>query len=114
MATGKINLGEFKSIVKQIINDVEVKTGERPKSICNEMKAVTKEFFVKLFTKEFNRKQAIKYFKVVWTQDPDVKKKVISSKRLVKKFGKYLEKGFDWKSLKDKELVWLWVEWEKE
>jgi len=92
MATGKINLGEFKTIVKQVINDVETKTGERPKNVYNEMKAVTKEFFRTLIKEQFNKKQVTQHFKSVWSQDPDIRKKIMLSKRLTKKFGKYLEK----------------------
>jgi len=113
MATGKINLDEFKYIVKTVINEVEIITGERPKDISKEMEAITKGFFRKLFTEEFNRKQAIKYFKIVWAKDPGVKKKILLNIILTKKFGKYLKKGFKWESLENKELVWVWSEWEK-
>jgi len=58
-----------------------------------------------------SREHYLDYFKTMWSQSEDVKKLIFGNNYMFNKYGKYIDPKFDWDSLTDEQLKWVWDEW---
>jgi len=58
-----------------------------------------------------SREHFLDYFKTMWSQSQEVKRLISNNKYLTNKYQKYIDPNFNWDTLTDDQLKWVWDEW---